>query len=70
MSEDGDHSEGGSETSQAEINARLLSAISILIQSFHFVLIPDVQYGFILRPATEEDGDHFVQLLPYWFDDA
>jgi len=70
MSEEGDQSSGSDTDSEANLrasaNAAVLGAITTLITSLAFVAEADPIYGFILRPSTPEDGQHFALLMPIW----
>ena len=55
-----------STTPQAEANASILSAISLLLESGAFTIIPHPTCAFVLCPATEETGQYFGDLLPFW----
>ena len=53
-------------TPQEAANASILSAISLLLESGAFTIIPHPTCAFLLCPATDEAGQHFGDLLPLW----
>ena len=56
-----------SRTTQAESNASILGAITTLLASGAFVLVPNLACAFVLYPATDATGQHFGDLLPQWW---
>ena len=53
-------------TSQAYANADVLGAISTLLESGAFTIIPHPSCAFLLCPISPEAGQYFADMLPTW----